>query len=77
MKFVDVVTDCRIECGSFFRGERRKLDSSVAGFLIGNGWAKQSSYELEVEGKATDVAAVTLDVQSVGQDVESEDVGNG
>ena len=60
-KMVEITTDTRTEYGNFYAGERRSVSAEVAGFLIGNGWAKP--------------APVTLEVDNAGLGVKSEDIG--
>lgn len=49
LRFVEITTDTKTPYGQFFDGEIRKVEPEVAGFLIGNGWAKRHSITLEVQ----------------------------
>lgn len=63
MRFVEITTDTRTPHGPFFDGEIRKVSPEVAGYLIGNAWAKPHN--------------VVLDVQSVKMGLKVEDVNHG
>ena len=49
LQFIEITTDTRTEHGSFYDGEIRKVSAEVAGFLMGNGWAKKHSITLQVD----------------------------
>ena len=55
MKFVEILTDTKTPYGNFFDGEIRKVDDDVAGYLIGNGWARPQSVKLEVQNASLGV----------------------
>lgn len=61
LQFIEITTDTRTEHGSFYAGEIRKVSPEVAGYLIGNGWAKKHG--------------VTLVVQNVKQPAKAKKAG--